>query len=446
MRHHPYKLYGAALLAFIVAGVTLTILVFNRTFSPATFVTVHVSRAALQLLPGSDVKVRGIVVGSVEDITSTGDGADLRLRLDPDRARMLPTNVTVRMLPKTLFGEKYVDLVLPADPASSHLTGGAVIAEDQTKATLEIDQALNDLLPLLRTVPPVQLNHTLTALATALSGRGQQLGRTIEDFDHYLHRFNPQLPRLAHDMSSLAAVTATYDEAADPLLRMLRNLTVTSRTVVDERQQLSAFLDDVTGAADQTRDLFARNAHDLVAVNEVNRRVIGLLARYAPEYKCFVTGYKKLIPRIHDAVGKTRGLHHSAHVVVEAVPAFPTYSYPIDLPQFKDKRGPNCYGLPNPPKRLPVIRYNDGTRDDPRFDGQGKKPVGAPRHTSTNGSPVPATPSAYSPSMGRSGTREERTALDTLLGPMLGIPSVSVPDIADLLWGPIARGSTVALR
>src|SRR4051812_20614628 len=99
MRHHPYKLYGAALLAFIVAGVTLTILVFNRTFSPATFVTVHVSRAALQLLPGSDVKVRGIVVGSVEDIASTGDGADLRLRLDPDRARALPTNVTVRMLP-----------------------------------------------------------------------------------------------------------------------------------------------------------------------------------------------------------------------------------------------------------------------------------------------------------------------------------------------------------
>src|SRR3954453_14249370 len=107
MRHHPYKLYGAALLAFIVAGVTLTLLLFNRTFSPATYVTVHVSRAALQLLPGSDVKVRGIVVGSVQDIPSNGDGADLKLRLDPSKAETLPTNVTVRMLPKTLFGEKY---------------------------------------------------------------------------------------------------------------------------------------------------------------------------------------------------------------------------------------------------------------------------------------------------------------------------------------------------
>src|SRR3954463_5127259 len=288
MRHHPYRLYGVALIAVAAAIVTLCMLAFEQAFTPFDYVTVHVARAGLQLLPGSDVKVRGVIVGSVDTISSDGSGANLRLRLDPAKARELPTNVPVRMLPKTLFGEKYVDLVLPTRPAQTRLRNGAVIALDQTRGTLEIDQALNDLLPLLRTVPPVQLNHTLTALATALSGRGQQLGRTIEDFDHYLHRFNPQLPRLAHDMSSLAAVTATYDEAADPLLRMLRNLTVTSRTVVDERQQLSAFLDDVTGAADQTHDLFARNAHDLVAVNSVNRRVIKLLARYSPEYQCFV--------------------------------------------------------------------------------------------------------------------------------------------------------------
>src|SRR4051812_17704048 len=267
MRHHPYKLYGAMLLAVVVGLVTLTILVFNRTFSPATFMTVHVSRAALQLLPGSDVKVHGIVVGSVDDITSTGDGADVRLRLDPDRAQALPTNVTVRMLPKTLFGEKYVDLVLPADPVATHLTGGAVIAEDQTKATLEIDQALNDLLPLLRTVPPVQLNHTLTALATALSGRGEELGQTVTELDHYLHAFNPQLPQLAHDMDALAGFGRTYTQAAPSLLRVLGNLTVTSNTVVDQRLQLSAFLADVTGAADATHDLLARNADAIVAVN-----------------------------------------------------------------------------------------------------------------------------------------------------------------------------------
>jgi phospholipid/cholesterol/gamma-HCH transport system substrate-binding protein len=47
--------------------------------------------------------------------------------------------------------------------------------------------------------------------------------------------------------------------------------------------------------------------------------------------------------------------------------------------------------------------------------------------------------------MGNAGTASDRSARDTLLGPMLGIDAMSVPDIADLLWGPLARGSAVNL-
>src|SRR5438309_3878709 len=117
MRSHPYRLYGVGLLVAAAAIVALCMLAFEQAFTPFDYVTVHVQRVGLQLLPGSDVKVRGIIVGSVQTITSDGDGATLKLRLDPAKARALPANVTVRMLPKTLFGEKYVDLALPSTPA-----------------------------------------------------------------------------------------------------------------------------------------------------------------------------------------------------------------------------------------------------------------------------------------------------------------------------------------
>src|SRR4051812_42634642 len=119
MRHHPYKLYGVLLLAVAVALVALSIMQFNQVFTPADHVTVHISRAGLQLLPGSDVKERGIIVGSVDTISSTGDGADITLRLKPSAAAQIPDNVHVRLLPKTLFGEKYVDLVPPAQPSAA---------------------------------------------------------------------------------------------------------------------------------------------------------------------------------------------------------------------------------------------------------------------------------------------------------------------------------------
>ncbi len=435
-RGHPYRLYGIVMLAVAAGLVMLSVLQFNQVFTPATHVSVDISRAGLQLLPGSDVKVRGIIAGEVSSISSNGNGAVIHLRLNPSMADRLPDNLSVRLVPKTVFGEKYVDLVLPDAPSAGHLHNGSVIAEDQSRPALEIDQALDDLLPLLRTVQPVQLNETLNALATALSGRGAQLGTTIVQLRDYLNGLDPHLPALQHDLTALVGVTRTYDQAADPLMRMLRNFTTTANTVVTQKQQLAAFLGDVTGAADETRDLLARNASDIIQVNAVGRPVLELLARYSPEYPCFFRGYENLIPRIHAAVPTTPGINHSAHVVVEFVKAFPTYQNPTDLPEFRDTRGPNCYGLPHPPMSLPVIQYKDGTENDPRFrqqTGQG------------GGSGAAVSPSSFSPAMGSAGTAQEQQALDTLLAPMLSTTSANVPDVADLLWGPLARGAEVRL-
>src|SRR4051794_25475855 len=174
----------------VVAGlfVGLCLAYFNQAFRPVTKVSLHISRSGLQLLPGSDVKVRGLIIGDVSSITSDGNGAVIHLRLDPDRAKRLPDNVSARLLPKTIFGEKYVDLVLPPTPSGRHLADGDSIPEDRSQPALEINQALDDLLPMLRAVQPAKLNETLTALATALSGRGEQVGHAIEQLDGYFRQ------------------------------------------------------------------------------------------------------------------------------------------------------------------------------------------------------------------------------------------------------------------
>jgi phospholipid/cholesterol/gamma-HCH transport system substrate-binding protein len=281
---------------------------------------------------------------------------------------------------------------------------------------------------------------TLTALATALSGRGDQLGRTIDQLDAYFRQVNPHLPALQHDLRAVVGVARTYEEAAGPLLQVLGDLTVTATTIVQREQQLAAFLGDVAGAADATHDLLARNETNIVRVNKVGRGVLELLARYSPEYPCFFRGYAGLVPRIHDALpdklpGSDRK-NKSAAVVIEFVPSFPSYTYPLDLPEFKDTRGPNCYGLPNPPLSQPRIQFQDGTEDDPRFANAG---VAA---QSTAASPLPT---GYSPGMGTAGTAEERAAMSSLLAPVLGLSSGQVPDLATLLFGPMGRGATVNL-
>ena len=56
---------------------------------------------------------------------------------------------------------------------------------------IELEKVFDDLLPLLRTVQPEKLSMTLNALASALEGRGTQLGNNLVLVDTYFKRSTP---------------------------------------------------------------------------------------------------------------------------------------------------------------------------------------------------------------------------------------------------------------
>ncbi len=127
-------LIGVLYLVVIAALIVLSVMVYNKDFQSFTTVSLHTDAVGTALQDGSDVKVRGVLVGEVDDITTNGDGVTVHLRLDPDKAKSLPKNVQAQILPKTLFGERYVDLELPSAPSSDHLSSGAKIPQDTSKA------------------------------------------------------------------------------------------------------------------------------------------------------------------------------------------------------------------------------------------------------------------------------------------------------------------------
>ncbi len=466
-RRQPYVLYGVAMLSVIALLATLSIMAFKQVFTATTPVTMKINRAGLQLLKGSDVKMRGLIVGAVKDIRSTGNGATIALSLKPGMIKDIPANVQARLIPKTVFGEKYIDLVTPANPSLTHIVSGSVITEDRTTPALEIDQALNDLLPLLRTVRPQDLNNTLSAVANALSGRGDKLGQTTVKLENYISQINPHLPQIQHDFQALAKVATTYDQAAPALLALLRNFTVTSQTITDKSATFSALLSDLTGTALVTRDFMARNAQNIVQVNVVNKNFLALLAQYSPEYDCLFKGAANLLPKVKAA----KSTKHTAAVTVEFHGPKPAYIYPIDQPEYNDYRGPACYGLPNPPLQLPTVQFKDGTEDDPRFatrnghtDAQplnlgynnpdggmsnpltGLAPVGEALKPLTQGLLGPSSVAEASPSIGDAGSANEQLWMNQVLGPILGQSADKVPAVAGLLWGPMARGSLVSVK
>src|SRR6185312_2123302 len=105
------------------------------------------------------------------------------------------------------------------------------ISQDRSSTAIELEQVFDDLLPMLQAVRPQDLSATLNAIATALEGRGTQLGENLRLVDGYLKQIQPHVLTLQSDISRLADVASVYASAAPDLVDTIRNLAVTSRTV-----------------------------------------------------------------------------------------------------------------------------------------------------------------------------------------------------------------------
>jgi phospholipid/cholesterol/gamma-HCH transport system substrate-binding protein len=294
--HNRLLVAGLGFLLTLALLVWLSIAIYNKEFDRVTMVTVKADRAGLQLAKFGDVRIHGALVGQVRKVTQDGEGAEIQIALDPDAAKEIPANITVEILPTTLFGQKYIAFNRPADPASDSIEDGDVIPADRVDTNVELSEILADLFPLLRAVQPADLNATLNALSTALQGRGEQIGQTMDDLGAYLDVIDNHLPTLRQDLIALADVADTYDLAAPDLLNTLANVTVTSRTITEKAEDLDVFFADLAGLARTSTRILRANEQNMIEVGRVTEPVLALLHTYSPELPCLLKGAAAYAP------------------------------------------------------------------------------------------------------------------------------------------------------
>jgi phospholipid/cholesterol/gamma-HCH transport system substrate-binding protein len=419
----PHKVLGVAFLCLLLSGVWFTHAVFSKKFVDYDKVTLQTSRIGLQLPARADVKERGVIVGEVLDFKPTDTGAEITLGLYPDEVATIPDNVTGSILPKTLFGEKYVSLEIPDAPASSHIVAGDVIK--RTDVSIEVEKVLSDLYPLLTTVQPADINQTLNAIATALEGRGNKIGENVEVLDTYLKRVNPQIPDLIADLRLTSKVSNVYADVMPQIAQILRNTVTTGNTLESREARLKQLFVDVSAFSDTATAFLDDNGDNIIRLGQVSASQTSVLAKYAPEYPCLMRGILNAAKLQAQAF---RGF--TLHINLETLPNQPRAYTPADTPRNGDKRGPHCGGLPTP-SGSQAHPWKDVPNVDDGVDsstGKGTDRV------------APAFGSGYV------GSPQESAILKSMLGPALGLPADDVDDLAVLLIAPMARGAEVTLR
>jgi virulence factor Mce-like protein len=396
------------------------------------------------------VKLRGALVGAVSAVGVAPADApgglplhEITLQLKPVLAAGIPAGVTARVVPTNVFGAPSVELLDPTTPTDATLAPNGVIRGDTSEATLQLQTVMSQLNKVLRAVHPAELNVALTNISQGLQGRGAKIGSIIGRLDPYLTTLNGHTDDFSADLQLLGTDLQGLADAAPALLDTVDSAVVTTKTIVDKRDDLVHTLTEGTDTADELHGFLSdyddriirvvRDGSDIARVLAPQRDVI------THSLISLARGAGQLGPALNP---KTSGALNLKFVLLP----FKPYTAD-DCPRYPGLNGPNCGDKVPPPGALPP--------SFPFYQGIPPPPPLLP-HTGKDGAPESGGPDSlpgmfpsFSPSgfqtpaaggsVGPVGSAAEVGTIDALLGRANG------GGAGTLLLGPILRGSTVVM-
>jgi virulence factor Mce-like protein len=376
----------------------------------------------------------------VSSAHTTGNTTSLTLQITPSKMSEIPSNVQARILPKTLFGEKFVDLVPPTNPSTVSFASlesqhkNIVIHQDDSKVGIELQTVFTNLVPVLRTLNPAKLSMTLNAIATALENRGEELGQNIALTNQYFSVFNQDLPTFEHDISGLADLASNYADATPHLLDILRNTVVTARTFATKADTYSQFLAGTAGFATEASKVFGENSSRLIGLSRVSRPVLDLYSNYSINLECLANGLA-----IYDRTRLETVFNQGPFLHITLTPVNDRGQYTAaERPTEADfkKIPPNCYGLPYGDHGLhpQAPRYPGPVSDNYNEGG-----LAGSASLSTS------APSGTTAGVGSSAEQKQIHKLLTLIDPKSVKAHGFSSGLTDELLGPLLRGMAIGV-
>lgn len=337
-----YRVYALVLIGVVLGFLSLCTAMYLNAFADTVPVTLKADRSGLQMYPGNRVQLKGVDVGEVGSV-SLADGdrgaVDIVLNMNADRIGQVPADARVSLDQLTAFGAKTVQLTMPTTPSGRMLAAGDQITTDSV--TVEVNTLFDSLDTFFDTLGPREVSEVIGNLATALDGRGEQVGETASQLAAYLKRFNANLPQLQTDFRKGADLANLYGDVAGDLVTVLDNGAVTSRTIVEQQADLESFLFQISRVSRTGEAFFLQNRDGIRNVTQTALPTTELLRDYSPMFACWLKGLDKSRQQLEQQQGNTVpgfvGL-------VTLEPGDTPYTSP---PVVGADNGPDCHGMPD---------------------------------------------------------------------------------------------------
>lgn len=196
----------------------------------------------------NDVRVLGVKVGTVDEVTPKGDIVEVTMLVD--RGIKIPADAKAVIVAPSLVSDRYVQLT-PAFTGGELMATGTVIPRERTAAPLEVDDLYASLSRVSRTLGPNgankdgALSDLLNTLAKNLDGNGQAINDTVTDLSKLTSTLSGNSEDLFATIDNLQKFTTTLAGSDDQVRQFNGQLAEAAKFLAAERGNLAASVDQL---------------------------------------------------------------------------------------------------------------------------------------------------------------------------------------------------------
>jgi virulence factor Mce-like protein len=224
---------------------------------------------AISIYEGSDVRVLGVPIGTVEKVTPSG--TDVEVTMAYDAKVKLPADAKAAVVAPSIVGDRFVQI-------TPVYTGGDVMPDDvelsleQTAVPLELDQIYESLDELNVALGPNGANKNgalsdlLAVTADNFDGQGQSFNATIKNFSKLSSTLANNKEELFGSAAQLEEFVRTLAENDQTVRGFNQSLADVSELLSGERQELGASLKNLSVAMTEVSS-FVKENRELLGSN-----------------------------------------------------------------------------------------------------------------------------------------------------------------------------------
>jgi phospholipid/cholesterol/gamma-HCH transport system substrate-binding protein len=294
-----------------------------------TNVVVAYFSEANSLYPGDDVSIMGVPVGSVDEVEPAGDKMKVTFHV-PTKYKV-PANVSAVIMNPSLVASRSIQLEPPYN-GGPILTNNTVIPIEHTQVPVEWDDLRDSVSKTVTELGPTPqqpkgpIGDTLESLANGLSGKGDEISKTLNTLSTSLSALNDSrgetfaiVGGLATFLNALQINEQQLISLNDNLSQLTTRLTPNDHAVSDAVRELNALLPVLRKFL---------NDNGPVLTTDVNNLSTATTPLVTPDQQRNLENFLHVFPTF---AANTNNSYHPSHGALTIIPAVTNFANPLQL-------------------------------------------------------------------------------------------------------------------